>query len=130
MATNVTATFAVTGWDERPLDEVVGAAKWTQSSATKSFDGDVDGTAALEYLMVYAADGSATFVGLERFQGRVAGRSGTFVLQHVGRFEDGAAKGHLTVAAGSGTGDLTGLSGGGTFVADPSGSMDLSVTFD
>ena len=60
----------------------------------------------------------------------IAGRSGTFVLQHVGRFEDGAAKGDLTVAAGSGTGDLAGLAGAGTFVADPSGSMDLSVTFD
>src|SRR6476659_7837312 len=110
MATDVSATFEVTGWDERPLDETDGAAKWTQSSVTKTFHGDIDATAALEYLMVYAADGSATFVGLERLQGRVAGRSGTFVLQHVGRFEDGAAKGDLTVATGSGTGDLTGLS--------------------
>ena len=69
MATNVSATFEVTGWDERPLDETDGAAKWTQSRVTKSFDGDIDGTAALEYLMVYAADGSATFVGLERCPG-------------------------------------------------------------
>jgi len=130
MATDVSATFEVTGWDERPLDETDGAVKWTQSSVTKTFRGDIDGTAALEYLMVYAADGSATFVGLERLQGRVAGRSGTFVLQHVGRFEDGAAKGNLTVATGSGTGDLAGLAGGGTFLADPSGSIDLSVTFD
>ena len=130
MATNVRATFEVTGWDERPLDEIDGAPKWTQSSVTKSFTGDIDGTSALEYLMVYASDGTATFVGLERFRGRIAGRSGTVVLQHVGRFDDGAAKGELTVAAGSGTEDLGGLGGSGTFVADPGGSMALSVTFD
>ena len=29
MATNVSATFEVTGWDERPLDETEDAAKWT-----------------------------------------------------------------------------------------------------
>ena len=130
MATGVTATFDVTGWDEQPLDEGDGLPRFTRSTVTKSFTGDITGTAALQYLMVYAEDGSATFVGLERIRGSVGDKQGSFVLQHVGRFEDGAAKGELTVAPGSGTDDLAGLAGSGTLLADPSGSVDLDLSYD
>jgi hypothetical protein len=64
--------------------------------------------------MMYAGDGSATFVGLERITGRIAGKSGSFVLQRTGTFEGGQAKESYTVIAGSGTGELRGLRGSGT----------------
>ncbi len=79
--------------------------------------------------MIYAEDGSASFVGLERVKGDLTGKKGSFVLQHVGRFADGAAKGTVTVVPGSGTGELVGLSGNGELLADPSGSVTLSVDF-
>ena len=63
--------------------------------------------------MMYRSDGSATFVGLERVTGRVGGKSGTFVLQRVGVFEDGQAKESYSVIPGSGTGQLRGLHGEG-----------------
>ncbi|MEJ7584079.1 MAG: DUF3224 domain-containing protein [Acidimicrobiales bacterium] len=129
MSTDLTATFEVKGWDENPQDEGDGLPKITRASVTKDFSGDIEGSSALEYLMVYAEDGTAAFVGLERFKGTVKGRSGSFVLQHVGRFEDGAAKAALTVAPGSGTSDLKGLTGSGDFTADPKGSVKLSVSF-
>lgn len=47
---------------------------------TKSFTGDLEGESQVEYLMMYRPDGSASFVGLERFTGRIGDRSGTFVL--------------------------------------------------
>ena len=132
MDSELTATFEVKSWDEKPLDEGEGLPKFTRSSVTKSYSGDIEGSASLEYLMVYAEDGSATFVGLERVKGSISaaagGKAGSFVLQHVGRFADGAARGVLTVATGSGTGDLAGLTGSGEFVADPGGSVSLSVS--
>ena len=63
--------------------------------------------------MMYRADGSATFVGLERVVGRISGRSGTFVLQRTGTFENGQAKESYSVIAGSATGELVGLQGEG-----------------
>ena len=42
--------------------------------------------------MMYRSDGSATFVGLERVVGHVAGKAGSFVLQRTGLFENGVAK--------------------------------------
>lgn len=129
METTVTATFEVKGWDESPVDEGEGLGKITRASVKKEFSGDIDGTGTLEYLMAYADDGSATFVGLERVRGSLAGRSGTFVLEHRGRFEEGAAKGPIVIAPGSGTDELSGLAGSGELVADPQGSLTLSVTF-
>jgi hypothetical protein len=64
--------------------------------------------------MMYRSDGSATFVGLERVVGRIAGRSGSFVLQRTGKFEGGQAKESYSVIPGSATGELQGLQGDGS----------------
>jgi hypothetical protein len=63
--------------------------------------------------MMYRNDGSATFVGLERFVGRIGSKTGTFVLQRTGVFESGQAKESYSVIPGSGTGELRGLEGEG-----------------
>lgn len=127
MSSTVKSRFEVKEWDEQPFDEQPDTAKLTRASVTKEFSGDVRGRSSLEYLMAYASDGSATFVGLERIDGEVAGRRGTLVLRHVGRFEDGAAKATVTVVGGGGTGELASASGGGDFLADPNGSMTLRL---
>ena len=67
----------------------------------KEYGGDIQGTSATEWLLAYNPDTSAVFVGLERIQGTVRGRHGSLVLQHVGTFEDGAAKATLTVVSGT-----------------------------
>ena len=53
-------------------------------------------------------------MGLERIVGRIGDKSGTFVLQRIGAFENGQAKETYTVVPGSATGDLRGLIGNGT----------------
>jgi hypothetical protein len=88
--------------------------KLTRASVTKTLTGDIEGEGRVEYLMMYRGDGSATFVGLERITARIDGRSGTFVLQRIGAFENGAAKESYTVVPGSGTRELRGLRGEGT----------------
>lgn len=130
MGTHTTSTFEVKSWDENAVDEQTGLPKLTRASVTKAYSGDIDGASTTEWLMAYAEDGSASFVGIERITGTVAGRTGTLVLQHVGRYEDGAAKGSLTVVRGSGTDALAGAAGAGDFLADPAGSVRLDVTFD
>lgn len=52
--------------------------------------------------------------GPERVVGRMAGRTGNFLLQHTGRFDDGQAKESYSVIPGSATGELVGLLGDGT----------------
>lgn len=105
--------FAIKAWDEKPYSEGPNLPKMTKAAVTKTFTGDVDGEGHVEYLMMYAGDGSATFVGLERITGRIGGKSGTFVLQRTGIFEGGQAKESYSVVPGSGTGELSGLRGEG-----------------
>ena len=108
------ARFVIKAWDEQPYGEGLGLPKLTRATVTKTFTGDLEGEGQVEYLMVYRGDGSATFVGLERVVGRLAGRTGSFVLQRTGVFEGGQAKEAYTVVPGSATGDLQGLRGDGS----------------
>jgi len=108
------ARFAITSWDEKPYSEGGDMPKLTRAAVSKTYTGDIGGSGQVEYLMSYGSDGSATFVGLERVIGQLAGKSGSFVLQRTGTFEKGVASESYTVIAGSGTGELRGLRGEGT----------------
>jgi hypothetical protein len=117
MQKHAKATFTIKSWDEKAYNETEGSPKLTRVTATKSYQGDIEGEGKLEYLMMYRSAASATFIGLERVVGSVGGRSGSFVLQHRGTFEGGIAKVILSVVPGSGTGDLRTISGEGGFEA-------------
>jgi hypothetical protein len=114
MKQTANARFAIKSWDEKAYSEVEDQPRLTRASVTKTYLGDIEGDAHVEYLMMYRGDGSATFVGLERFVGRVAGKTGTFVLQRTGVFESGQAKESYSVIPGSATGELQGLTGDGS----------------
>ena len=126
MQEHISATFEVSSWEETPFDEAIGVAKLTRASVAKTYTGDIDGTSITEWLMAYDPDKSATFVGIERVRGTIAGRNGSLVLQHVGTFENGVATAKLVVV--SGTNELKGASGSGSFKADPAGSIRLDLT--
>jgi len=113
MKQTANAHFAIKGWDEKPYSEGPDQPKLSRASVTKTLTGDIQGQSESEYLMMYRSDGTATFVGLERVVGRLAGKSGSFVLQRTGVFEDGQAKESYSVIPGSATEDLRGLSGEG-----------------
>src|SRR5690349_23920742 len=106
MKKSANARFAIKSWDETAYSEGQDLPRLTRAKVTKSFTGDIEGEGQVEYLMMYRGDGSATFVGLERFVGRIGGRTGTFVLQRSGVFENGQAKESYSVIPGSATGEL------------------------
>ena len=114
MKKSANARFAIKSWDERPYSEGDGLPKLTRATVTKTFSGEIEGEGQVEYLMMYASDGSATFVGLERVVGRIGGKSGSFVLQRTGVFENGVATESYSVIRGSGTEELRSLRGEGT----------------
>lgn len=65
-------------------------------------------------VMLSAGDpnaGEAGYVALERFEGTVEGRSGSFALQQLGLMSAGEASLTYAVVPGSGTRDLVGIEG-------------------
>ncbi len=128
------ATFEVKTWEEEAFNGPPGLPKLSRASVTQSVRGDIEGEATVEYLMAHRDDGSADFVGLQRVVGRLRDRSGSFVMQGSGIYQasTGTAEGIWYVTPGSGTGELRGLQGEGSFVAkdEPRGSMWLDYEFD
>ena len=124
------ARFAIKSWNEKPYSEGQGLPKLTRAAVTKTFTGDIEGEGHVEYLMMYRSDGSATFVGLERVVGRIAGKAGSFVLQRTGMFEGGLAKESYAVIPGSGTGELHGLRGEGTSAVGHGTEHPLTLNYE
>jgi Protein of unknown function (DUF3224) len=129
MATSATATFQIAGWDEDEIMQTDGSAKVTRATVSRTFEGDIEGTGTVEWLMAYDDGGSATFVGIERIVGSIVGRTGSVVLRHVGAFDGQMATADLLVVAGSGTGELRGVRGEGSFEAGlgPEGKRHISL---
>ena len=117
MITHAASTFEVTTWDEKPYGEIEGGPKLTHAHIVKVFHGDIEAESVLDYLMIYNADGLTRFYGLERVVGRIAGRSGSFVLEHTGTDANNETKDASTIVPGSGTGELSNLRGTGNFTA-------------
>jgi hypothetical protein len=128
MTTHAEGTFKVESWAEDGYAATGEGGKLTRASVTQAFTGDLEGEGAVEWLMAYRADETAHFVGLQHVNGRLAGRSGEFVLETSGAFDGKVAAGEWTVVPGSGTGELRGLRGTGGFSA-PLGS-EASITLD
>lgn len=84
----------------------------------ESFSGDIEGVGVVEFLQAAGEDGSASFVGIERVTGKIAGKSGTFLLQDAGTVQGSLVSGQWFVIPGSGTGELKGLRGEGGFQAN------------
>ena len=69
------------------------------------------GTVAGHMLMVRTAtEGSAGYVALEKIAATLAGKSGTFLLQHHGIMDRGTPNLSVSVVPDSGDGDLLGIS--------------------
>lgn len=125
MTVHIEARFEIANWDESPFDDGVGVSKLTEALVTKKYSGEVDGTSTTKWLMAYAPDKTATYVGIERIKGTVGGKRGSLVLLHDGVFADGAATATLRVV--SGTDELSDAAGTGKFRADPAGSITLDL---
>ncbi|HEX5925214.1 MAG TPA: DUF3224 domain-containing protein [Baekduia sp.] len=130
MSTHAQAKFEVQSWEENAYAELEGDAKLTRASVGQAFTGDLDGEGAVEWLMCYRQDKTAEFVGLQRFVGSLGGRSGSFVMRTEGSFDGSEAKGSLAVVAGSGTEELSAITGTGSFAAPLGSTASVELDYD
>ena len=116
--TRATAVITVHKYEPAAYDEPAGGPVLTRIHVEESFAGDITGEGVVEFLQAARADGSASFVGIERVTSELGGRRGTFLLQDAGTVQGNVVSGDWFVIPGSGTGQLTGLRGEGGFRAN------------
>jgi hypothetical protein len=110
----------------------VKGAKLTHAITTELFHGGIEGESVGHSLMTYNEDGFATIVGLQTIEGRLAGKSGRFIMQSSGTYDPkkGVADMKLTIVPGSGTGELKGIRGEGSYAAVHGDQQPYQLDYD
>jgi len=97
----------LTPFKSEGIDPAFGAM-----SIEKQFHGALEATSKGVMLAFQSeVKGSAGYVALEKVDGTLDGRKGTFVLQHNATMDRGTPMLNIIVVPDSGTGELTGLAG-------------------
>src|ERR1700730_12412472 len=111
MPTHASGPFEVSLVPRDP-ETGVGDPTLGRMSINKQFHGDLEATSKGQMLTAMTeVQGSAGYVAMERVQGTLQGRKGTFALQHSGTMTRGTPQLSVTVVPDSGTGQLVGLAG-------------------
>ena len=121
MSETIEGEFNVTDWKEETLAELGPDAKITEAKVTQQFSGGLKGEGSVTWIMCYTSAKSARFVGMQRFTGVLGPRKGGFVMETEGEFDGTTARWRSSIVPDSGTGELAGIGGEGTFEA-PHGS--------
>ena len=129
MSERATASFDITGWEEEPYHEQDGV-KLSRTRVAKAFRGEIEGESTAELLMALAGEDSAAYVGVERVSGRVNGHEGSFVYLHTATAVGETRSASWPVVAGSGTGELAGISGKLTIDNLPEGGHVLTLDYE
>ena len=103
--------FEVKRIPQEELD-IGGGASVGHSRFDKRFRGPLDAISVVHMLAVMApVQGSGAYVAIERIEGTLDGRAGSFFAQHSGVMDRGTPSLALTVVPDTGTGQLSGLRG-------------------
>ena len=111
MTTHARGTFDVKV-NPQAAEAQVGDPTVGRLSLDKQFHGDLEATSKGQMLTAGTeVKGSGGYVAIERVNGTLHGRNGTFALQHSGTMTRGTPQLSVTVVPDSGTGQLAGLAG-------------------
>jgi hypothetical protein len=96
----------------------------------KQFQGDLFANSRGQMLTgMTEVKGSGVYVAVERVKGSLHGRSGSFILHHLGLMVQGVPQLTVSVVPDSGTGELAGIAGTmNIIIADGKHSYDFAYT--
>jgi hypothetical protein len=116
--TRAEAVITVAKYEPAVYEQPAAGGALSRIHVEERFSGDIEADGVVEFLQAAFEDGTASFVGVERVSGTLAGRQGTFLLQDQGTVAGNIVSGEWFVVPGSATGDLAGLRGTGGFKAN------------
>ena len=130
MTKTARGTFEIQDWDEKTYQQLDGGGKLTEAKVTQKFTGDIQGEGKVIWLMAYPDPKTATFVGIQRLVGSIGGKKGSFLIQTIGDFDGKTAKGNWSLITGSGTDELAGISGEGSFGAPHGSTAEYQIDYE
>lgn len=122
--TTARVTVTAQNWDEERIDEIDAERAIASAQWTTTWSGDIEGTSICHLLISYTGGDPARpetlvgpYQGYEVVRATIGGRSGTFVLSESGAHSGAVARTEVSIVPDSGTGELAGISGTGSYAA-------------
>jgi hypothetical protein len=125
---NASAPFTNDRYDEEPYAEADGI-ELSRVHISRTFSGDLEGESTAE-LMIAKSEGGGGYLGHDRLSGTLGGKTGSFVFQHTGIMGPDGITNTGTIVPGSGTGELEGIKGEGTMLADDEGNHTFTLSYE
>jgi hypothetical protein len=111
-----------------PLEASQAATQIGRMALDKKYEGELSATAQGE-MLAWRSGQSGGYVAMERVEGVLGGKRGTFHLQHSSTMHAGAPQQSVQVVPGSGTGELVGLRGSMT-IENAAGKHEYVFDYD
>lgn len=128
--TKASGSFEVKMTAEPPYSEREGVVL-ARARFDKRFAGPLDATGEVQMLAVTTPDPNArAYVALERIEGSLDGKSGSFVVVHRAALTAAGPSLEITIVAGTGTGELRGLSGRMTIRIEKGGAHFYELDYE
>ena len=124
------ANFKNTSHNHSRYGDFVDGPPLARISIEREFEGDLNGRSTAELLACQPSQDLFSYVGTDRFTGRLGDRSGSFVFQHGGKHEKNTLHPFGYVVPGSGTQELQGLVGEVTISVTPKGEHTITLDYD
>jgi hypothetical protein len=125
-----TGSFQVLSGSEDTYEERDGGGRLAHAFGDQAFSGDITGDGAVHWLSSYRADKSARLIGLQRINGTIDGRTGSLVIQATADHTGTSSKGTWSIVEGTGTGELEGIRGKGSFEAPGGPNATYTLDYD
>ncbi|NBC04297.1 MAG: DUF3224 domain-containing protein [Bacteroidetes bacterium] len=129
MSSVIKTTFKIESWNEEPYSQAKDGPAVFRASVKQSYSGALEAKSTIQYLMTTFTDETSTFIGIEEILGELEGKSGSFLLEHDGTHRDGVAKSEFVIIPNSGSGELSGIRGNGSYEATHE-TAELTLEYD
>ncbi|MEU3275303.1 DUF3224 domain-containing protein [Saccharomonospora sp. NPDC006951] len=123
-------TYTMRTWDEQVVSGTEDGPRYAHAHVTFTYQGVIEGTSTCDYLLYYADSqygGGQSAPGFEHITGSVEGRKGSFLIRHDVTYGAEGIRDVWSVVPGSGTGELSGITGTGTAAG---ATKTIEYTFD
>jgi hypothetical protein len=122
-----TAPFTNDRYDEEPYGEGEGV-ELSRVHISRTFSGDLTGESRAE-ILITKSEGGGGYTGQDLITGTLNGKAGSFVIQHGGILGPDGVTNSGTIVPGTGAGELEGITGQATLLADEEGNHTLTLEF-
>jgi hypothetical protein len=123
----VRGTYRTTRWQQQEYGRVEQGPKLTLAEKDLAFEGELEGMAVARNSIVQWSTGSTVATGHLCITGRLGGRAGAFVVEESVKGGAAGAKATWRIVPESGSGELAGLTGEGSWEWKP-GAEQVAYT--